>query len=77
MAEHACSKMGRTAVRRNAPKQLRVMRAGPNEGAKKLGPQYRGFIRFFPHTGGLSNFFDLLGVYRIFFQIPGFIGFFT
>jgi len=71
VAEHACSKMGHAAARRNAPKQPRIIRVGPNEGAKKLGSQYRGFIRFSPHTGGLSVFLDLPGVYRIFNLIPG------
>ena len=47
VAKHACSKMDRAAARRNAPKQPRAIRAGPNEGTKKLGPQYQGFIRFF------------------------------
>ena len=60
VAKHACSKIGRAAARRKAPKQPRAIRAGPNEGTKKLGPQYRGIIRFFQHTGGLSDFFDLL-----------------
>ena len=77
VAKHACSKMGRAAARRNAPKQPRVIMAGPNDGAKKLGPQYRGFIRFFPHTGGLSDLIDSPGVHRIFFKYLGFIGFFT
>ena len=71
VAEHACSKMGHAAARRNAPKQPRMIRVGPNEGAKKLGSQYRGFVRFSPHTGGLSVFLDLPGVYRIFNLIPG------
>jgi len=61
MVEHVCSKMGRTAARRNAPKQPRVIRAGPNEGAKKLGPQYREFIWLFPHTGSFGGFFRLTG----------------
>ena len=38
---------------------------------KYWGPNTGGFIRFFPHTWGLSDFSDLPGVYRIFFQIPG------
>ena len=48
--------MGRAAARRNAPKQLRAIKVGPNKGAKKIGVfvpgvylmflyQYRGFIR--------------------------------
>ena len=71
VAEHACSKMGRAAARRNAPKQSRVIRVGPNEGAKKLGSRYHGFIRFFPHTGGLSNYFGLTGVLSCLFLNTG------
>ena len=36
VAKHACSKMGRAAARRNAPKQPRVIRVGPNWGAKQI-----------------------------------------
>jgi len=79
----ACSKMGWTAARRNAPKQPRVIRAGPNEG-KKIGAPipvypifatYRGFIRFFWLTGGLSDFSRIPGIYRMFLTYRGFIGF--
>ena len=51
VAEHACSKMGRAAARHNVPKQPRVIRAGPNEGGKKLGPQYRGLSAKTHNTG--------------------------
>ena len=48
VAEHACIKMGRAAARRNAPKQPRGIKAGLNEGEKKLGSRECEFIRFFP-----------------------------
>jgi len=72
VAERACSKMGCAAARRNAPKQPRAIRAGPQYLGfiEFFGPQYRGFIEFFPNTGGLSDFL-IPGVYRIFGPIPG------
>jgi len=36
---------------------------------------YRGFIRFFWLTGGLSDFSRIPGIYRIFLTYRGFIGF--
>ena len=56
VAVHACSKMGRAAARRNAPKQPRAIRAGPSEGAKN----------WVPNNGGYPIFSCIPGVYRIF-----------
>jgi len=41
----------RAAARRNAQKQPRVIRVGPNQGGKKLGPQYRGLSAKTHNTG--------------------------
>ena len=76
MVEHACSKLGRAAARRNAPKQPRVNRAGmreqknwgPNTGGLSDFSTYRGFIRFF---STYQEFIGFSSKYR------GFIGFFT
>jgi len=76
VAEHACSKMGRAAARRNTPKQPRVIRAGPNEGAK-LGPQYQGFTRLFHKPGGYQIFLTYLGFIGFSSKYQGFTGFFT
>jgi len=84
VAKHACSKMGRAAARRYAPKQPRVIRAGPHPGGTQFGPPIPGVYRNFFDTGGLSDFplkiwgfikffwcFLILGVYLIFHQKSG------
>jgi len=64
VAERACSKMGCAAARRNAPKQPRAIRAGPQYLGfiEFFGPQYRGFIEFFPKYRGFIGFFDTGGL---------------
>jgi len=69
VAEHACSKMGRAAARRNAPKQPRAIRAGPNEGAQFFLGSILGVYRIFPQIPGVYGilfvFLSIPGVYRI------------
>jgi len=54
----------------------RVIRAGPNEGAK-LGPQYQGFTRLFHKPGGYQIFLTYLGFIGFSSKYQGFTGFFT
>jgi len=67
VAEHACSKMGRAAARRNATR--RSSRASSGQ------VQMREQKNWGPNTRGLSDFFHILGVCRIFLTYRGFIGF--
>jgi len=56
-------KQGRAVARRNAPKQPRVIRVGPNQGAKS---DFGSFLKLW-HSGGLSENFENLS-YRGFIR---------
>ena len=62
-------KNGRAAARRNAPKQPRVIRVGPNQGAKS---DFGSFLKLW-HSGGLSENFENLSYQGLIgkFFIPG------
>jgi len=55
VAEHACSKMGRAAARRNTPKHPRAIRVGPHLGRIFFGTPIPGVYLIFFDTGGLSR----------------------
>jgi len=69
--------IGRAAARRNASKQPRAIRVGPNGGGKKIGTLHTGISSDFfslnsgglsrdggtVNKGGLSDFASIPGVY--------------